>query len=176
MTTFIDQVASFYNHPLFVIVGGLTVTFGVLGFLFNVICWIFGITPVVFRLGIALWKRKIAIFGSAETIARIKTSLTDSNIFKDKNIVPITSDNIDKAKDETIFLVDWETFEDKIEQVFSARKNHQTAIIIYAKPGSIHQDKMNDIANRANSVVVNFRGRLLNDILTSLITTSYEKS
>ena len=35
--------------------------------------------------------------------------------------------------------------------------------------------KMNDIANRPNTVVVNFRGRLLNDILTSLITTSYDK-
>lgn len=80
------------------------------------------------------------------------------------------------TKDETIFLVDWETFGDKIEQIFSARKNHQTAIVIYAKPASIPQEKMSDIANRANTVVVNFRGRLLNDILTSLITTSYDRN
>jgi hypothetical protein len=78
--------------------------------------------------------------------------------------------------DETIFLVDWESFGDKIDQVFSARKNHQTAIVIFAKPASIPNEKMADIANRANTVVVNFRGRLLNDILTTLITTSYEKN
>lgn len=169
------QITNFYNHPLFIIVGGLTVTLGVIGFLYKVICWIFGITPVVFRLGIALWKRKVAIFGSVEAFESIKASLLDSKIFKEQNIISIKLDNIDKAKEETIFLVDWETFGDKIEQVFSARKNHQTAIVIYAKPASIPPEKMNDIANRANTVVVNFRGRLLNDILTSLVTTSYDR-
>lgn len=169
------HITNFYNHPLFIIVGGLTVTLGVIGFLYKVICWIFGITPIVFRLGITLWKRRVAIFGSIEVFESIKASLTDSKIFKAGNIVLITSDNIDKAKNETIFLVDWETFGNKIDQIFSARQNHQTAIVIYAKPQSIPQEKMNDIANRANTVVVNFRGRLLNDILTSLITTSYDR-
>ena len=175
METIFNQITSFYNHPLFIIVGGLTITLGILGFLYKVICWIFGITPVVFRLGVALWKRKVAIFGSVEIFESLRSSLTDSKIFKEKNIVHIKLDNIDRAKDETIFLVDWETFGDKIEQIFSARKNHQTAIVIYAKPASIPQDKMSDIANRANTVVVNFRGRLLNDVLTSLITTSYDR-
>src|SRR3989344_6586239 len=176
MENFINQITNFYNHPLFIIVGGLTVTLGVIGFLYKIICWIFGITPIIIRLGIALWKRKVAIFGSVEIFESIKSSLLDSKIFKEKNIVHIKSDNIDKAKDETIFLVDWDTSGDKIEQIFSARKNHQTAIVIYAKPASIPQEKMNDIANRANTVVVNFRGRLLNDILTSLITTSYDRN
>jgi len=176
MENLLSQITNFYNHPLFIIVGGLTVTLGVIGFLYKVICWILGITPIVIRLGIALWKRKVAIFGSVEVFESIKSSLLDSKIFKEKNIVHIKSDNIDKAKDETIFLVDWETSGDKIEQIFSARKNHQTAIVIYAKPASIPQEKMSDIANRANTVVVNFRGRLLNDILTSLITTSYDRN
>jgi hypothetical protein len=48
--------------------------------------------------------------------------------------------------------------------------------VIYAKPASIPPDKMDNIANRSNTVVVNFRGRLLNDILTSLITTSYDRN
>jgi hypothetical protein len=176
MDNLFTQITNFYNHPLFIIVGGLTVTLGVIGFLYKVICWIFGITPIVIRLGIALWKRKVAIFGSVEVFESIKSSLLDSKIFKEKNIVHIKSDNIDKANDETIFLVDWETSGSQIEQIFSARSNHQTAIVIYAKPASISQEKMSDIANRANTVVVNFRGRLLNDILTSLITTSYDRN
>jgi len=129
-----------------------------------------------FSFGDCPLAKKGSYFGSVEIFESLKNSLIDSNIFKKKNIIHISSDNIDKAKDETIFLVDWETFGDKIEQIFSARKNHQTAIVIYAKPASIPQEKMNDIANRANTVVVNFRGRLLNDILTSLITTSYDRN
>lgn len=175
MGTILNQIASFYNHPLFIIVGGVTVTLAFIAFIYRLACWTFGITPIVFRLGIALWQRKVAIFGSAEIFESLRDSLVDSNVFKRKNIIHISSENIDKAKDETVFLIDWETFGDKIEQVFSARKNHQTAVVIYAKPASIPQEMMNDIANRANTVVVNFRGRLLNDVLTSLITTSYER-
>lgn len=105
--------------------------------IYKVISWLFGITPIVFRLGIALWKRKIAIFGSLEVFESLKSPLIDSNIFKEKNILHIKADNIDKAKDETLFLVDWETFGEKIDEIFSTRKNHQTAIVIYAKPTSI---------------------------------------
>jgi len=176
MGNVLNQITNFYNHPLFVIVGGITVTLAFIAFIYRLACWTFGITPIIFRLGTALWQRKVAVFGSLEVFESLKNSLLDSNIFKKKNIIQISLDNIDKAKDETIFLVDWETFGDKIEQVFSARKNHQTAIVIYAKPASIPREKMNDIANRANTVVVNFRGRLLNDILTSLITTSYDRN
>src|SRR3990167_774797 len=141
MENLLSQITKLYNHPLFIIVGGLTVTLGVIGLLYKVFCWIFGITPIIIRLGIALWKRKVAIFGSVESFESIKSSLLDSKIFKEKNIVYIESNNIDKAKDETIFLVDWETSEGKIEQIFSSRKNHQTAIVIYAKPTSISQKK-----------------------------------
>lgn len=175
MENFFNQIINFYSHPLFIIVGGLTVTLAFYAFIYRLACWTLGISPIVFRLGIALWHRKVAIFAHVEIFQSLRASLVDSNIFKNKNIIHISSDNIDKAKDETVFLVDWETFGDKIEQIFSARRNHQTAIVIYAKPASIPQDKMSDIANRANTVVVNFRGRLLNDILTSLITTSYDR-
>lgn len=171
-----SQITSFFNHPFFIIIGGLTVTLSLIGLLYAIICWFFGITPIIFRLGMALWDRKVAIFASLDNFENLKESLVDSSIFQENNIVHIKINNLDKAKNETIFLVDWETFGEKIIDVFATRKNHQTAIIIYAKPGSIPQEVMNDIANRTNTVVVNFKGRLLNDILTSLVTTTYERS
>jgi len=170
-----NSIIIFFNHPFFIIIGGIATVLMICGFLYTTWLVVRGVLPVWYRLGLGLSKRKIAIFASPEVFQSIKASLTDSIIFKDKNILSITLDNIDKAKDQTVFLVDWESFKEKIEQVFSARKNHQTAIVIYAKPASIPHEQMNDIANRANTVVVNFRGRLLNDILTSLITTSYER-
>lgn len=171
----IEIIVNFYSSPPFTVFGGITATIFVLGFIYKIISWFLGITPIVFRLGIALWKREIAIFSSFELFESLKSSLIDSKIFKDKNIIHITKENTEKSKSKTVFLVDWETFGEDIETVFNSRKDHQTAIIIYAKPQSIPHDKMNDIANRPNTVVVNFRGRLLNDILTSLITTSYDK-
>ena len=119
----ITAIINFFNHPFFIVFGGLTATLVILGFVYQIICWVFGITPVIFRLGIALWKRRVAIFGSTEVFESLSASLIGSNIFRKKNIIHITPDNVDKAKNETIFLVDWETFSNKIEQVFSARIN-----------------------------------------------------
>ena len=172
--SFITPIVEFFNHPFFIILGGATALLTILTFLYGVACWFFEISPIVFRLGLALWKRNVAIFSSADQFQSLKNTLIDSRIFTERKIVHITADNIERAKNETIYLVDWESFGANIEQVFSTRYNHQTAIIIFAKPGSIPQETMGQIANRPNTVVVNFRGRLLNDIITSLITTSYE--
>jgi len=171
---FMGLIVAFFNHPFFIVVGGIATVIMISGFLYTVWVVVSGVFPVWYRLGMGLSKRRVAIFASLERFEEIKTLLVDSSIFKEKNIVHITLNTIDKAKGQTIFLVDWETFKDQIDRVFSCTKNHQTAVVIYAKPGSILPEKMNDIANRQNTVVVNFKGRLLNDILTSLITTSYE--
>jgi hypothetical protein len=52
-----------------------------------------------------------------------------------------------------------------------------TALIVYSPQGAdkIDQASLKKIDNEPNSVIVNFRGRLLNDIFTSVITTSYDK-
>lgn len=40
---------------------------------------------------------------------------------------------------------------------------------------SIPNEIRNKISNNPNTTIVNFRGRLLNDIITTLITTSYKQ-
>src|SRR5690606_20184958 len=112
--------------------------------------------------------------GTADAFSSLSTSLKDSGIIKSKNMCHISLDNIDKSKAFTIFLVDWETSSGSIDQILASRSNHHTAVIIYAKPATIPADKMNDIANRSNTIVVNFKGRLSNDILNSLVTTSFD--
>ncbi len=164
---------AFFNHPFFTVIGSLTTILAILTAIYALVCWIIGITPVVFRIGYALWKREIAVFSSQEQFNVIKTMLLDSKIFSEKNIVNINKGNIEKAKKFTIFLIEWETFSDKINEIFMSRVSEQTSIVIYAKPGSIPQNQMADIANRTNVIVVNFKGRLLNDILISMITSSY---
>lgn len=173
--SYTQPIINFFNHPFFIIVGGVTVCIAIAGIIYRLACFFFGITPILYRLGGALWNRRVAVFGSEDAYQSLKATLVDSGVFRVKNVVRVPSDNIDKAKEETLFLVDWETFDGSIEEVFGARRNHQTAVIIFAKPASIPPEKMTVVANKANTVVVNFRGRLLNDILTSLITTSYEE-
>ena len=164
---------NFINHPVFSIIWFLFTIISVFWILRAVISWIFNLTPIVYRLGMALWKRNVAIFWSSEAFINLRDLLTDSSIFKKSKIEQINKYNIEKASEFSIYLVDWESYQQYIDEVFSIRKNHQVWIVIYAKPWSIPPDKMEKIVNHTNTSVVNARWRLLNDIFTLLITTKY---
>ena len=173
MPKLVTDISNFFDHPFFIIVGGISTALMVIAFLWTAFLQIKGTIPVWYRLAKGLAKRKVAVFADTAAFSSLKATLTDSGIFDEKNITHIEHANVDRAKDHTLYLVDWNSFGDRIDEIFAARRGHHTSVVIYASPGSIPQETMASVANKANTVVVNFRGRLLNDILTSLITSKY---
>lgn len=175
--TIMKTIINFFNHPFFIIVGGISTILIIVGFCYTVFLAIKGVFPVWYRLGMGLSKRKIAIFASME-FESLKSMLVDSKIFEEKNILQINNNDLKKAENVTLFLVYWKEFENKIDEILSIKKD-STALVIYA-PQKTKEDRISDadmdkINSHRNAIVVNFRGRLLNDILICLITTSYEK-
>lgn len=166
---------SFFNHPFFVIVGGLTTVIALAGLLYTIVLMIRGLIPVWFRLGMGLARRKIAVFATDE-FSNLQGILIDSRLFKSRNIIQIDRESIKKAESASLLLVHWKAFEDRIDEILRI-KNDSAAIIVYApkKDGSIDNACLDKINSERNASIVNFRGRLLNDILTSMITTSYAK-
>ena len=72
-------------------------------------------------------------------------------------------------------LVHYNEFEDKIDEVLNYKKDSD-ALIVYVSNGvRAPQSIIDNINNHRNSILVTFKGRLLNDIVTSIITTAYEK-
>lgn len=169
-----QEIINFFNHPFFIIVGGATTLLMVLGGVYTIWLVIRGILPVWYRLGLGLSRRKIAIFASTE-FASLSSMLSDSKIFERKNIVQINKNDLRKAEKETVFLVHWSGYKDKIDDILNYKRDG-TALIVYApqNEGRIDPAEMDKITSHRNTVVVNFRGRLLNDILISLITTGYK--
>ena len=168
-----ETIINFFNHPFFIIVGGLATILMIVGFCYTAFLVIKGVLPVWYRLGIGLSKRKIAIFAKDE-YQSLSDMIIASKIFT--TTIQIHENDIKKAEKETIFLVHWKDFQNKIDDIISIKKD-TSPLIIYTptKESRIEDEDMNKINSHRNSVVVNLRGRLLNDILTSLITTSYEK-
>ncbi|MCZ7604004.1 MAG: hypothetical protein M5R37_14165 [Melioribacteraceae bacterium] len=168
-------IIDFFNHPFFVIVGGITTIIAIIGFIYTIYLVIKGIFPVWYRLGMGLSKRKIAIFAEQE-FNNLKDILIDSQIFEAKNIIKIDKQSIKKAESITLLLVHWKCFENEIEEILKMKKDSD-ALIIYAPQdeGFIDKTVLTKINLARNVIIVNFRGRLLNDILTSMMTTSYEK-
>ena len=157
-------------------IGRFTTVLLLIAIVAGVYTWAKGILPAMLRLGKGLAKRKIGIFAKGDNFNSLKDLLLDSKLFNSKNITHISSkSDFGKAEDQTLFLVFWPDFEDSLDEIMKLKKDG-TALVVYApqESGVIPRDKINILNAKRNVILTNFRGRLLNDIVVSLITTSYE--
>lgn len=139
--------------------------------------WARGILPVLLRLGFGLSRRRVAIFARGDDQASLQQLLIDSGLFSPKNIIAINSAaDVDRSAGATVFLVYWPHWKGQLELVLS-HKRDRTPIVVYAPPdqGFLPQGELTLLNSRRNALVTNFRGRLINDLVSSLITTSYEQ-
>jgi hypothetical protein len=138
--------------------------------------WFIGVIPVLFRLG-NLRKRKIAIFAKGDASGSLSALFADAKLFNKRNIIPITSvADFGRAEKATIFVVHWPDWTGDLAQIL-ARKSDETPLIVYAPQiaDPIPPAAVAVLDEQRHVVVTNFRGRLLNDVVGSFITTAYEK-
>jgi hypothetical protein len=158
-------------------VGRVTAVIFLVTLALGIYAWLKGILPALWRLGNGFSKRKIAIFAKGDTLIGLKGLLLDTKLFSEKNIIDVSSNNdFGRAERATLFLVSWHDWQqDQIDEILRAKKD-TTALIVYAPQdlGFIPKDKMKELDSKRNVTVANLRGRLLNDIVVSLMTTSYQ--
>jgi hypothetical protein len=150
-------------------------------FIFEVACVIVaavavvrGVAPVLWRLGNGLANRKIALFAKGDNVASLKNLLLDSKLIRAKNILEVTrAEDFGRACAATVYLVFWHDFEDDIDGILN-QKPDSCALIVYAPYDlpRIPTEQMKKLDGKRHTAVTNFRGRLLNDIITSMITTT----
>jgi hypothetical protein len=169
-----QYIVQFFNHPFFIVLGGIATLFSVIGVVVVAVLVIRGVFPVWYRLGLGLSNRKIAVFANSEFEA-LKSMLVDSKLFREKNIVRIDKKELKKAQPFSLLLVHWKPFASEMDSILSLKRDN-AALIIYApqNEGFVDKEMLEKINIERNAIIVNFRGRLLNDILTSMITTSYD--
>jgi hypothetical protein len=155
----------------------------------HTLLWLFGITsvvvlavrgvlPALYRLGTGLATRRIAIFAAPAAYGELSQLLIDSKLFKPGNITHVHSPaEIDVASSASVFLVFWPDWGASLDALLSARRPN-VPCIIYAPQarGLIERPDMNRLdEHHRHTIVTNFRGRLLNDIVTAMIATGYER-
>lgn len=168
MDTLINVVAYIAALESILFVGGI---------IYAAALWAKGVLPALLRLGNGLAKRKIALFAKGDNVPSLRNLLMDSKLFKAKNICEITKkEDIGRAKSATMFLVFWHDWANDIDEILS-KKSDECALVVYAPSdkGRIPDAEMMKLDGRRHTAVTNFRGRLLNDIVASMITTSYER-
>lgn len=162
------------------IVGALTTIFAICLFVWAIISWTLGVYPLFLRLGFGRWSRKIAIVSNDNMYSSLKTDLVDTGVFREKNIYQIKEDALSKIKETTLALVHYQSFsEDQIKIILSYKKSNAGFIFYFPEftPPSIviSPEMMKAINNEQFTTIVNMRGRLINDIVTTLLSTSYDK-
>ena len=171
-----------FSHPFFEIVGGISTIGSLIVVGLIVIAWIRGITPVLWRLGTARWKRKIGILATGSDSTTLKKDLIDSGIFRKKNIKEITGNHLSDIKDLSLLVVHYQSFkESEIEEMLQYKTSNAAMIFYFPEYSPSNKQLIPEhintqISRRANTILVNHRGRLLNDILITFITTSYGKN
>lgn len=169
-----EYIVGFFESKFFTVFSGISILITIFIFMCGVYLVCSGVFPVLYRLGTALSRQKVAIFASYE-FDGLKSMLVDSKLFKEKNIIRVNKTDIDKARVAKLFLVHWNEYQDVMNDIIQI-KDDSTALIVYApqNEGKIeNQEILNTINSKRNSIIVNFRGRLSNDILISLITANY---
>jgi hypothetical protein len=175
------EIYQIFNNPFFVIVGGLFTLSSIVVVLLTFAFWVLGITPLLWRLGLGRWTRKVAIVAKSDMYSVLEKDLTDSGVFRRNNVTQITNKSLSDVKNHSLLLVHYQSFTPQEIEIILNNKNSEAGMIFYFpsfsnKNGESIPNEMRDkISNTPNTTIVNFRGRLLNDLVTTLITTSYEK-
>lgn len=167
-----EPVTSFFSHPFFIYYTGISTVY-----IIGTVCYAAflgskGVFHVLLQLGRGLSKRKIAVFAD-EQFDDLKEILVDSQLFQEKNIIQIRRSSIKKAKDISLLLVHWQFSKDFLKEILAEKKD-EDALIVYAPQdgdGRIDDVTLKMINNNRNAIIVNFRGRLLNDVFNCMVTT-----
>ncbi len=163
-----EVIADIFKSDVFAIIGGILAIIAIVGILISFFTTVWGTLPILIRLGSARANKQIALFEQNNDLYLL---LSHSKLVKTKNITRIEhADSISSSENKDIFVIHWDYFGDHIDEILS-RVGDLKSVIIYAKPGAIKD--FSEISKHRNAVVVNFRGRLLGDLLASMMTTGH---
>lgn len=166
-----SEIVNFFNHPFFIVAGGITTFVTIITFILGVVLVFQGFIPVLWKLGNSVVYKKIDIFANSDDYNSIKKMLLSSKIFKEKNINHISIDDFRETQNSSLVVLSWKTAGDKISEIMKHKKESATLIIYAPHDAGRLDDATMDLVNSSkNTILSNFRGRFVNDVFISLIT------
>ncbi len=169
-----QAVIDFFSHDIFIVMGGICSIIFVIGLITVVWQCFSGLLPVLWRLGRSLSDRTIAFYVQGEIKEDIRLLLEDSGVFKKENIQVILPSAAESGDKHSLHLVHYSSCGPRLVEILKNVKSSH-ALVIYApqNEGAIPSKDLEEINKKRNVVVVNFKGRLLNDLVSAMITTSF---
>lgn len=160
----------------FEIVGMITTSVMIISGVMLFFGWFFGILLVMKRLGLGRWYRKALIVSTNDGGQNLKKDLVDSGVFREKNITIANDSNLADIKESSLILYDYWKLPECINDVLR-NKQKGAGLVVYSPANNkrMSPDVVEMVNKEPFTVLVNMRGRLVNDMLVTLMSTSYDK-
>ena len=162
---------------IFEAIGFITTIMAIIGGLVTIVGWIAGVSMVMKRLGLGRWYRKVLIVSGGESGEMLKKDLIDSGVFRGKNISIIGGQSLSDIKTADLILLDYWSIDPNRVLTAIGNKQNRAGMVVYSpmKNGRITPEVTERINDEPFTTIVQMRGRLVNDLLITLMSTSYYK-
>lgn len=142
--------------------------------LFGAFC---GVTQALVRFGLALFGKKIFVVASEDEYGDIREDLVDSGLIKSGNIQRVSNRHMDKAHDALLLIIVYGYLEPKDFEALVRTKSSRCGVIVYCSPekSRITEQEMSLLSRTSFTALCNFRGRMVNDVLLMMLSTSFKR-
>lgn len=151
---------------------------GILATVAVIVGCVWRLVPAAWRFGLALYGKKIYVFSNADEYEDVKHDLVDSGLIKGKNIKRISDKQIGKAREALLLIVVYGYLNDEDFRTVVSSKRQRCGLIVYCPPGGIRieNETMEYLNKSPFTALCNFRGRMVNDVLLMMLSTSFKKA
>lgn len=129
------------------------------------------------RFGLALYGKKIMIISDGDDYHDLEEDLSSSGLIKKKNVLHISNKQLSKAKNALLLIVVYDYLNNSDFQNVIRNKSTRCGLIVHCPPekGRIAAEEMELLSKSTFTALCNFRGRLVNDVLLMMLSTSFKK-
>ena len=134
-----------------------------------------GFVELLRRVGM-VGARKISIAADIDAFESLRRDILSAKFIKKKNINQIDAGHLSDVSKCNVVLVDYASIQEAGLRTILSKMQPDAGLIIYAKiPHRLPDDLMRKVCDSPYTIVANFRGRLVNDVLVALMTTPVKK-
>lgn len=169
-----QPICAMFNMA-FGLIGSVTTVATIISAAVIVFFAITGLLKAMWRFGIGVAWKKVFIVAEADARDELRGDLMRSGIVRKRNIETMTRGQTSNLKGARLIVLDYGYLkEDETVRIVS-QKDSDCGVLVYAKPGAIPDEVMEKLNLSQHVSVVNFRGRLVNEVLILLLSTSFTR-
>lgn len=166
----------FAGSPFFTIASAIQIVVDIMVVLAVVVMIVGNLAKPLWRFGKARWKKPILIYGNSEQYGSLKKDFVATGIVRERNVSRADADHMGEIAEAWTIVICADGIEDDDVIRILEAKPPRCAALVYAPPNRrLGPAAYKECNMREHVAVCNMRGRLTDELILTLFTTSFKK-